>query len=153
MQLATAAAPEVPTERRLRSERRRATLAFLWPGLQPVRRRAGRRASDLYPNVDQHSPRLLIVALSIMALCCLDGVMTIQLLERGAIEANPVMALLMEAGMGWFSAIKVLLTAIGVVVLVACSSMRLFRRIRGEIALHVLLGCYLVLIGYELCIS
>ncbi len=135
-------------------ERRRRGLALLWPGLHPTRRKSGRRAGDrLYPNVDLHAPGLLVVALSIMTLCCVDALMTVELLGRGAIEANPVMAVLMQAGMGWFSSVKLLLTAIGVVVLVACSSMRLFRRVPGELALYGLLGCYLLLIGYEFWIA
>ncbi len=55
----------------------------------------------------------------------------------------------MMAGMGWFSAVKFALTALGVVVLVACSAMRLFRKIPGEALLHALLGCYAVLVAYE----
>lgn len=154
MQVVPPAPPEVPSERRRSVERRRRGLALLWPGLHPTRRKAGRRASDrLYPNIDLHAPRLLVVALSIMTLCCVDALMTVELLGRGAIEANPVMAVLMQAGMGWFSSVKLLLTAIGVVVLVACSSMRLFRRVPGELALYGLLGCYLLLIGYELWIA
>jgi hypothetical protein len=148
------ASSAVTAERRKRTERRHRGLGVLWPRLSLTRRQGGRRTSDqLYPNVDRHSPRLLLVAASIMALCCIDGLLTIELLERGAIEANPFMALLMRAGMGWFSSVKVLLTAIGVVVLVACSSMRLFRRVPGVLALYGLLGAYLLLIAYELWIS
>jgi len=79
--------------------------------------------------------------------------MTIELLGRGAVEANPAMALAMQAGMGWFGAIKLLLTASGVVILVAVSSMRLFRRVPGEAALHAMLVCYLLLICYELWLA
>jgi hypothetical protein len=135
-------------------ERRDRSLALLWPRLRPTRRKAGRRAGDrLYPNADQHSSRLLCVAASIMVLCCLDALLTLELLGRGAIEANPLMAVLLQAGMGWFSSVKLLLTALGVVVLVACSSMRLWRRVPGERVLYGLLGCYVLLILYELCIA
>jgi hypothetical protein len=152
--------PEFSTrpERRSGVDRRHRTLLLTlglrWPGTQPVRRRAGRRATDqLYPSVDLHSPRILAVALAIMVLCCCDALMTIELLSRGAVEANPAMALALQAGTGWFSAIKLLLTATGVVVLVAVSSMRLFRKVPGEAALHGLLLCYLLLIGYELWLA
>jgi hypothetical protein len=132
-------------------ERRSAPLAWRAMAFKAGRRAAGRRASDrYYPSIDLHSPRVLAVALGIMLLCCCDGFLTVELLARGAVEANPAMALLMHAGMGWFSSVKLLLTAMGVLVLVACSPMQLFRRIRGELALHALLGCYLLLVGYEL---
>jgi len=137
-------------ERRHSGERRQRSLGAYWQGTQRVRRQAGRRASDrIYPIVDRYSPRVLAAALGIMVLCCCDGALTMQLMGQGAIEANPVMAVLMMAGMGWFNTVKFLLTALGVVVLAACSAMRLFRKIPGELLLYALLGCYLVLVAYE----
>jgi len=140
----------VVTERRLVVERRQRNLRAYWQGAQRVRRKAGRRAADsLYPIVDRYSPRVVAAALGIMVLCCCDGLLTLRLIGQGAIEVNPVMAFLMTAGMGWFSAVKFLLTALGVVILAACSAMRLFGKIPGEALLHALLGCYVVLLAYE----
>lgn len=135
-------------ERRTGSERRHRSLGAYCS--QQVRRKGGRRSTDhYYPIIDTYPPRTLAVALAIMVLCCCDGFITLQLLAHGATEANPAMALLMQAGMGWFSTVKVSLTAFGVVVLVACSAKLLFKRIPGELLLHALLACYLVLIAYE----
>jgi hypothetical protein len=136
------------TERRTGGERRHRSLGAYCS--QQLRRKSGRRSSDhFYPIIDFYPRRTLAAALAIMVLCCCDAFITIELLARGAVEANPAMALLMQAGMGWFGAIKLSLTATGVVVLVACSAKRLFRRISGELLLHALLACYVLLIAYE----
>jgi uncharacterized membrane protein YraQ (UPF0718 family) len=139
-----------PFERRQSADRRRLSLAAYWQGAQLVRRQAGRRVTDrVYPIVDRHSPQVLVAALGVLVLCCCDSALTLQLIGHGAIEANPVMAALLSAGMGWFTTVKFLLTAVGIVVLAACSTMRLFRKIPGAVLLYTLLGCYAVLVAYE----
>lgn len=127
------------------------TFAAYWHGARNPRRRAGRRASDtLYPIVDWHSPRLLIPVLTILALCVLDGMLTIVLMKHGADELNPVMALFLPNKLLWFALVKLALTSVGVCVLVACSRMRVFRRIPGEVLVYAVLGAYVWLITYEL---
>jgi hypothetical protein len=139
------------TDRRNGIERRQMTLAAYWHGARNPRRRAGRRATDtLYPIIDWHSPRVLVPALAILALCVLDGLLTIVLMTHGAAEVNPVMALFLPNELLWFAGVKLALTGLGVCMLVACSSMRLFRRIRGEVVVYVVLAGYVWLIAYEL---
>lgn len=138
-------------DRRSGAERRNMTFAAYWHGARNPRRRAGRRASDtLYPIVDWHSPRLLIPVLTILALCVLDGMLTIVLMKHGADELNPVMALFLPNKLLWFALVKLALTSVGVCVLVACSRMRVFRRIPGEVFVYAVLGAYVWLITYEL---
>jgi hypothetical protein len=136
-------------ERRVRPERRRRSIRAYWHGTQLVRRKAGRRAGDLYALIDWYSPAVLAAATSILVLSCCDSLLTMHLLGRGAVEANPVMALLLLAGMGWFTTVKFACTALAVVVMAACSEMRLFRAIRGAVFLYGVLACYVLLIGYE----
>ena len=50
----------------------------------------------------------------------------------------------------WFALIKLALTGGGLCVLVACSRMQVFRRIRGEVLVYAVLGVYMWLIAYEL---
>jgi hypothetical protein len=139
----------VAIERRSGIERREMTLTAYWHGTRNPRRRSGRRAADNYPVVDWHAPRLLALALTILALCILDGVLTLHLIGHGAIEMNPLMALLVPANPTWFAAVKVTLTGLGMSVLVACSRMRLFRTIPVELVLYLVVACYVVLIAYE----
>lgn len=105
---------------------------------------------SLYPIIDWHSPRVLALALSILLLCVGDGVLTIVLLSHGAIEVNPFMAKLLPHSIGWFAAVKLALTGIGIVVLAACSRMRLFRAVPVEMLLSLILCAYIVLVSYEL---
>jgi hypothetical protein len=142
---------ELGIERRTGVDRRHINVAAWWYGaLRPRRRSGGRRASDRYPLVDWHSPRIFVAVLAILGLCVLDGVLTVLLMAHGATEENPVMALFLPHDLGWFAAVKLTLTALGLVVLVACSRMRLFRAIRGEFLLYLVLAGYVALITYEL---
>ncbi len=137
-------------ERRQAADRRRMKLSsYVYGSLNP-RRRAGRRSSDRdYPVVDWHPPRLLLVAVLILLLCVFDAVMTLVLMTHGAIEANPVMAMILPRGLGWFAAVKLTLTSIGCLVLVACSRMRLFRAVPTESMLYAVATVYIALIVYE----
>ncbi|MET0986733.1 MAG: DUF5658 family protein [Steroidobacteraceae bacterium] len=138
-------------ERRSGVDRRRRSLsAYVYGGLVP-RRLSGRREEDrVYPMVDWHSPRVLALVLAILGLCAMDGVLTVVLMQHGAIEANPFMALFVPHNLTWFAAVKLGLTAIGLIVLVACSTMRLMRVIPGEAVLYAILIAYGVLVSYEL---
>ena len=138
-------------ERRSGLERRRRSLSAYWHGARTPRRKAGRRASDAYyPIIDWHSPRVFALAMAILVLCAADGVLTVLLISKGAIEVNPVMALFVPHSLGWFAAVKLSLTSLGALVLVACSRMKLFRAIPGEAFLAVIVLAYLVLVVYEL---
>jgi Domain of unknown function (DUF5658) len=142
---------EVFIERRSNVDRRHRTLSAYAHGALKPRRRHGRRATDrLYPVIDWHSPRVLALALLILLLSFADSALTVVLLEQGAVEINPFMALFVPHNLYGFVAVKLGLTGICLTVLVACSKMRLMRAIPGELFLYAILGCYLVLIGHEL---
>jgi len=132
-------------------DRRERTLSAYWHGSLNPRRRAGRRATDrIYPFIDWHSSRVFALTLLILLLCVADGVLTVILMSHGAVEANPVMALFVPHELGWFAAVKLLLTAGGMVVLTVCSRMRVFRTLPGEALLYAVLAGYVALIVYEL---
>lgn len=139
------------SERRSGVERRKRTIAAYWRGARNPRRRDGRRHADqFYPIVDWHSARIFAVVFTILTLCVADGVLTVMLLARGAIEANPVMAYFLPHNLGWFAAVKLSLTALGMLVLVGCSRMRLFRSLPAEAVIHGVLLCYVLLIVHEI---
>jgi hypothetical protein len=137
-------------ERRSGRERRTTTFAAYWHGARNPRRRAGRRATDHRAVIDWHSPALLIPVFSILCLCVLDAILTVLLMKHGAYEANPVMALFLPHDLMGFALVKLALTGGGLCVLVACSRMRLFRKIRGEVFVYGVLGVYMWLVAYEL---
>lgn len=141
----------LPIERRSGLERRNRTLKAYWFGARFPRRRAGRRAADhYYPIIDWHPPRIFALVLAILLLCVCDGVLTIFLISHGAVEVNPFMALFVPHSLGWFATVKLSLTSLGMVVLVSCSRMKLFRTISGELLLTGAFLAYVVLVFYEL---
>ncbi len=138
-------------ERRSGIDRRHHTLKAYWHGARHPRRRAGRRVTDRdYPIIDWHSPRVFALVLTILLLCVADGVLTVFLISQGAVEINPFMALFVPHSLGWFAAVKLTLTSLGALVLVACSRMKLFRAIPGETVLIALCLAYAALVSYEL---
>jgi hypothetical protein len=142
---------ELSTNRRSGGERRARSLGAYWHGAKNPRRRDGRRNADtFYPIIDWHSARIFAWVLTILLLCASDGVLTVFLLSNGAIEVNPFMARFVPHSLGLFAAVKLSLTAGGLAVLVACSRMKLFRALSGEVLLCLIAVGYGVLVAYEL---
>jgi hypothetical protein len=108
------------SDQRSGAERRRRSipfLRFLWAG---GRRRQVRRSSDRRRIVimDRYSPGLLVVVLGILFLSLTDAVLTLNLIERGASEINPVMAYFLQKGPLVFTLVKYGLTSMAVVIFV-----------------------------------
>ena len=78
-----------------------------------------------------------------------DAFLTLQLIDLGASEANPVMAYLLERTPRLFVTAKMLLTGGGIVVLVALARARVFRVIRISIIIHWCMLGYVALLAYE----
>ena len=80
------------------------------------RRERGRRHEDKSKTllVDRYSPFLLAVILSILCLSVIDALLTLFLIDRGALELNPVMAYYIDMGPYSFLGAKYVLTCIGV---------------------------------------
>jgi hypothetical protein len=114
------------------------------------RRRDGRRVDDQHAaGLDWHDAHWLGAALVVLLLSILDAFMTITLMNHGAVEANPLMAPLVQGGSAAFAYWKVGLTAAGVLVLTAFARFRLFRIIPVGLVLYLLGAGYMVLIVYE----
>jgi hypothetical protein len=87
---------------------------------------------------------MLILLLSIA-----DAVMTITLMNLGAIEINPLMRPFVT-GSGWsFAFTKLGLTSVGVVVLVLMARVRAFGTRPVGLMLYFVLACYAFLVTYE----
>jgi hypothetical protein len=72
------------------------------------------------------------------------------LLQGGAAEVNPVMALLLYRSVAAFAALKLGMTAAGTVAMVILARYRFMRLLRVEWALYGVLIVYASLIGYEI---
>ncbi len=147
-QLAGGGSDSLPQERRF-ADRRRATLwGFMVGGMRP-RRRGGRRAVDRDALVDWHEPQLLLTAVLILLLSTADAFLTLNILMLGGEELNPVMAWMLERNLLVFTAGKMLMTGVGVIVLVATARARIFNAMRVSRVMHGFVAAYVVLIGYE----
>lgn len=138
-------------DRRARPDRRHATTSpfsrFAWRG----RRCGPRRGQDTANSyVDLYEARWFYVAVAVLLLSCTDAMLTLNLLQIGAYEVNPFMAWLLGINTNLFFFTKLVLTAGGVVVLVAYKNFRLFNCLKTGHVLYVILAGYALLIKYEL---
>ena len=138
-------------DRRGGRDRRRTTVAsLLYGGLHRNRRRGCRRDEDRHGYyVDWYEPRLFFLSVGVLLLSCADGVLTLFLLDLGAVEVNLLMARLIEHDVALFAAAKVALTAVGVVVLVIHFSFRVFRWVPVRAVLSGVFAGYLILLAHE----
>jgi hypothetical protein len=144
--------PESTGERRDVAERRfRRWWAVYYGSFNPRRRTPPRRVEDSrFHALDWHSPHLMGVAVCILLLNVGDAFMTVGLLESGADEINPVMALFVYRSVAAFTAIKMGMTSASVVLMVMLARYRFMRLVRVEWVLYGVLAAYTVLIGYEI---
>ena len=140
-------------ERRSGGDRRAKRFGdFRW-FLKTGRRRQVRRQSDrtkLYP-LDYYSPKLFYMLVAVLFLSIVDALLTLWLIDNGAVEANPVMAYYLNLGPGVFMAAKYFITAAAVVLVVMLNYVfiRLFRFRVGQL-LNVFAGCFFMVVVWEL---
>ena len=136
------------TERRGAPDRRKLSVkTFIYGAINPRRRACRRGNADTL--LDWHEPHLMFLAIMILLLSVTDAFLTLRLIEAGAIEANPVMAYLLEEMPELFAIVKMALTGVAIIVLVPLARARVFRVIRITHIIHWCMLGYIVLIGYE----
>jgi Domain of unknown function (DUF5658) len=140
---------EKPERRHLRERRRRLPYFSIqyWLG---GRRVGGRRVDDQGNYVDKYEAGLVSSAVAILVLCSVDAVLTLVLITRGATEINIAMAKLISIDVASFLYTKILVTAIGVIILIMHKNHYYFRLIRVKTLVHLFLVFYVFLVGYEI---
>ena len=125
---------------------RRLRPTSLGSALQLYGRRQGfRRAGEgVNTYVDCLAPRISGLALFVVLSSILDAYLTILHLQRGGLEANPFMALVLTHGYTPFITIKMVITGIGAWLLASHQQFVLAWK-----ALHVLAGVYGLLLMYH----
>ncbi len=88
--------------------------------------------------------------MGISLLSMVDAFLTLNLLNNGADEINPIMAALLDRGTTAFTVCKMAATGICVVALVVMSRYRFMRLIRVEMVIYIVLAAYASLVWYEL---
>lgn len=132
-------------------ERRKFTWRTVVYGFLRSRRVEHRRDADAdVIFLDWHHPWLFFLATGTMLLSSADAFLTLELIGRGMIEANPVMKSVMAHGTGLFAATKLAMTALGIFTLVFLAKARFLNRVRTGIFLTILFACYACLVCYEI---
>ena len=151
MKRASRAGPDSSHERRARADRRHRVWWSVWYGSFTPRRRAPprREGDSRFHSLDWHSSHLLAVAIGILLLSVLDAFLTMMLLQGGADEVNPVMALLIYRSVAMFAALKMGMTGMGVVLMVFLARYRFMRLLPVAWVLYGVLIAYVSLIAYE----
>ncbi len=132
--------------------RQKPTNPFSFYSLFHGRRRAIRRVEDrdVHYYVDRYGPTSVTFFLTVLALCLLDALITIRLLQAGGEELNPVMHFLLQFGEAPFLVVKFGATVLALLVLIIHKEYYLARR-RFRIR-HLMAGAlvvYALLILYE----
>ncbi|MFZ7126587.1 MAG: DUF5658 family protein [Desulfobacterales bacterium] len=106
-------------ERRSGDDRRQTNRSFrqqlLFPGKRAFVRREEDRKRIIY--LDQYRNSALVGITFILVLSMVDAMLTLILLDHGAIELNPIMAFYIELGPKTFLLTKYTLTALSVILL------------------------------------
>ena len=132
-------------------ERRQAKPFAIFYGGVRGGRPFGRRMTDREGNyLAWYESRLLYVTVATLLLCFADAVLTLNILGSGGTELNWFMAVLIETDVALFGWVKMLLCGAGLVFLVAHANFRLFRLLRVEHLVYLLLPMYAALVVYEL---
>jgi len=107
----------IDLERRSGKERRENQIPFFKFILFKGKRRTLRRADDRkrITVLDQYHPSLLIFILVVLGLSLVDAILTLTLMEKGAIELNPVMRYYIALGPMAFVVAKYGLTVLPLV--------------------------------------
>lgn len=141
---------EAVLNRRSEQDRRQFSWRTVFFGFMRSRRRDLRRGEDgevLF--LDWHHPWLFFLAVGTMLLSCTDAFMTLQLLERGMYEVNPLMAAMLRQSTSVFAVSKVLVTGVGLMVLVYLAKARFMNRLRVGAFLTMIFSGYACLVCYE----
>ena len=137
-------------DNRAEAERREFSWRTVFFGFTRSRRHAHRRiVDDDVIFLDWHHPWLFFLATGTMLLSCADAFLTLQLIDRGMIEINPIMNAVMSQSTLLFTSTKLAMTAFGILVLVFLAKSKFLNRIRTGAFLTVFFSFYACLVCYE----
>ena len=141
---------EAAIDKRAAIDRRVFSWRTVFFGFVRSRRHIHRRDDEIeIIFIDWHHPWLFFLAVGTMLMSCLDAFMTLQLIDRGMIEVNPVMAAIMGQGTSAFAISKMLLTGSGILALVFLAKARFLNRFRTGLFLTIFFSFYACLVCYE----
>lgn len=126
----------------------KAVLYAIHSGKRSSVRRLDEASKPYY--MDIYEPKDGFLFLSIIVLSTLDSFFTLQILDRGGIEINPVMAALLEINNTVFIVGKMSITSICLLFVLIHINFKLFRIFSIRSFMMCLASFYVLLIGYEM---
>jgi hypothetical protein len=99
--------------------------------------------------LDWHHPWLFFLAVGTMIFSCLDAFMTLQLIDRGMYEVNPVMRAILGHGTTAFAVSKITMTGTSILMLVFLAKAKFLNRVRAGLFLTFFFSLYACLVCYE----
>jgi len=142
---------QAATDKRDAVDRREFSWRTVFYGFIRSRRLEHRRSvDDEVVFLDWHHPWLFFLATGTMLLSCADAFLTLQLIDLGMIEANPVMEAVMSQSTALFTSTKLAMTGFGILVLVFLAKSQFLNRFRTGLLLTVFFSFYACLVCYEL---
>ena len=142
-----------PKDRRFGVERRQRSQFNFRSLLLGGRRKKIRRYEDSQRTflVDQYQQSLFGIIVFILFLSAVDAILTIFLINHGAIEVNPIMAFYLDFGPYTFLGVKYALTSVGVIVLLIYRNIFLRSiRIQTGAFLYVILAAFIGVITWQI---
>lgn len=137
------------SEKRASNDRRKRPTPIIsrhtfYGGRRKVIRREEEGKKHIY--VDLYSTRLLLAAIALLLLSSLDAFLTLELIENGrVVEANPLMATLLNHSETLFAVTKFAITASALTILILFKNVKITR-----ICLPCAIKLYMLVIAYEL---
>jgi len=148
---------DAPQSRRTSGDRRvKRSIFYFNAKVLNGRRCRPRRVMERYHKgrvgyfVDVYRREIGLLSVLLLLLSCADAFMTLQLLQLGAIELNPMMDGLIKSNVQNFVGFKVALTALSVLLLVRCSNFRFIGGVKVVSIMRIACVVYSVLFAYEL---
>lgn len=135
-------------ERRCSYERRDGSFPSpkYW-GYRGRRREIRRHGEGAY--LDRYPARLMWLTVMTLCLCSTDAMFTLTLLQKGAQELNPFMAMLMDSSTSLFVGVKMGVTALALVCLVVHQNFNIRRVVQVRQLIYGALVLYSGVVAYE----
>lgn len=141
---------DATVEQRITVDRREFSWRTILYGFIRSRRHDLRRDIDAEVLfLDWHHPWLFFLAVGTMIFSCLDAFMTLQLIDRGMYEVNPVMRAILGHGTTAFAVSKIAMTGTSILMLVFLAKAKFLNRVRTGLFLTFFFSMYACLVCYE----
>ncbi len=113
-----------------------------------IRRQEDRRETFL---VDQYQQSLFGIVALILFFSVIDAILTLFLINHGAIEVNPVMAFYLNLGPYVFLGVKYGLTSVGLLILIVFKDMFLRPvQMRTGVVFYIILAAFVGVISWQI---